>query len=86
MQHVEPVQIFECFADLLHNISCGAFTEPFLFLDDLVQLSFGSQLQKQIYVLLIVEKAVELRDIGVIKARLYFELSDKLPNDLLFDD
>ena len=66
MDDAQTVKVFDCFTQLSDDERNCSLTEFFLFFDDLVQLSLGSQFEYQVDVVLVIEEAVKPDDVWVI--------------------
>ena len=68
MQDVQSVQIPQCLADLFHDVGSGVLTQPFLALDDMIELTVRPKLKQKVDIFLIVEETVKLGNVGMVQA------------------
>lgn len=62
----ESMEISDCLTNLFDNNRRSILTEPSLILEHFVKLSWGTQLQQQIHVFLIIKKTIQFYDVWVV--------------------
>jgi hypothetical protein len=84
MYNLIAVQVSHRLTDLLYTVRCRSLAQSLLIFDDFVELPRRAQLKQQIDIVFVVEKAVELDDVGVVQVHLDLQLPGQLVQDVLF--
>lgn len=66
VQKLPLMHVLHCFQKIFDNKGCGLLAVSFLLFQFCVQLSFRSQLQQNVNVLLVLETSIKVDNVGMV--------------------